>query len=118
MILFYIFWEAVLIPMYLLIGVWGYERRIYATIKFFLYTLAGGLLMLVAIVALHVATRADTGLATFSYEAFLRSAPALALGTQAWLFAAFAIAFAIKVPAFPFHTWLPDAHTEAPLRGR
>ncbi|MEX2394285.1 MAG: NADH-quinone oxidoreductase subunit M [Actinomycetota bacterium] len=116
MVLFYIFWEAVLIPMYLLIGVFGYERRIYATIKFFLYTLAGGLLMLVGIIALHVATR-DLGEVTFSYERFLDLAPQLALGTQAWLFAAFAVGFAIKVPIFPFHTWLPDAHTEAPTAG-
>jgi NADH-quinone oxidoreductase subunit M len=117
MLLFYIFWEAVLIPMYLLIGIWGYERRIYATIKFFLYTLAGGLLMLVGIVALHIAVRDATGEATFSYTQLLGMAPALAFGTQAWLFASLAIAFAVKVPVFPFHTWLPDAHTEAPTAG-
>jgi NADH-quinone oxidoreductase subunit M len=117
LVLFYIFWEAVLIPMYLLIGVWGYERRIYATIKFFLFTLAGGLLMLVAIVALHLGVRDAAGVATFSYGDWLVVAPRLALGTQAWLFAAFAVAFAIKVPMFPFHTWLPDAHTEAPTAG-
>jgi NADH-quinone oxidoreductase subunit M len=118
MVLFYIFWEAVLIPMYLLIGIWGYERRIYATIKFFLYTLAGGLLMLVGIVGLHIASRgAASGEATFSYLRFLDIAPKLALGTQAWIFVALAIAFAIKVPVFPFHTWLPDAHTEAPTTG-
>jgi NADH-quinone oxidoreductase subunit M len=113
LVLFYVFWEAVLIPMYLLIGVWGYERRIYATIKFFLYTLAGGLLMLVGIVALYLATHRGS----FSYADFLTSAPHLARGTQAWIFVAFAIAFAIKVPIFPFHTWLPDAHTEAPTAG-
>lgn len=117
MVLFYVFWEAVLIPMYLLIGIWGYERRIYATIKFFLYTLAGGLLMLIGIIALHIATRNATGEATFSYVEWLELAPQLALGTQAWLFVAFAVAFAIKVPIFPFHTWLPDAHTEAPTTG-
>lgn len=116
LLLFYVFWEAVLIPMYLLIGVWGYERRIYATIKFFLYTLIGGLLMLLGIVALHIATRDAIG-ATFSYELLLEAAPMLAFATQAWLFAAFAIGFAIKVPVFPFHTWLPDAHTEAPTAG-
>ncbi len=115
MLLFYVFWEAVLIPMYLLIGVWGYERRIYATIKFFLYTLAGGLIMLIGVVALHIATRADGP--TFSYVRLLELAPQLGLGVQAWLFAAFAIGFAIKVPIFPFHTWLPDAHTEAPTAG-
>lgn len=117
LVLFYIFWEAVLIPMYLLIGVWGYERRIYATIKFFLYTLAGGLLMLLGIVALHIGAREVVGQPTFAYEALLAAAPQIALGTQAWLFAAFALGFAIKVPVFPFHTWLPDAHTEAPTAG-
>jgi NADH-quinone oxidoreductase subunit M len=117
LVLFYVFWEAVLVPMYLLIGIWGYERRIYATIKFFLFTLAGGLLMLVAIVALHLGVRGATGVPTFAYQDWLVVAPRLALGTQAWLFAAFAIAFAIKVPMFPFHTWLPDAHTEAPTAG-
>ena len=117
LVLFYVFWEAVLIPMYLLIGVWGYERRIYATIKFFLFTLAGGLLMLIGIVALHLYVRSAAGIATFSYLDWIEIAPGLALGVQAWLFAAFAIAFAIKVPMFPFHTWLPDAHTEAPTAG-
>lgn len=117
LVLFYVFWEAVLIPMYLLIGVWGYERRIYATIKFFLYTLVGGLLMLLGIVALHIAARGTLGEATFSYLRLLDGAPELAFSTQAWLFAAFAVAFAIKVPVFPFHTWLPDAHTEAPTAG-
>ena len=117
LVLFYIFWEAVLIPMYLLIGIWGYDRRIYATIKFFIYTLAGGLLMLVGIVALHIAARSHGATPTFAYERLLDVAPRLALGTQAWLFVAFAAAFAIKVPMFPFHTWLPDAHTEAPTAG-
>ena len=117
LVLFYVFWEAVLIPMYLLIGVWGYERRIYATIKFFLYTLAGGLLMLVGIVALHLGVRGIADVATFSYIDWVQLAPQLAVGTQAWLFAAFALGFAIKVPMFPFHTWLPDAHTEAPTAG-
>ena len=102
--------------MYLLIGIWGYERRIYATIKFFIYTLAGGLLMLVGIVVMHIAVRGQ-GEVTFSYIDFLELAPQLALGTQAWIFAALAVAFAIKVPVFPFHTWLPDAHTEAPTAG-
>jgi NADH-quinone oxidoreductase subunit M len=117
LVLFYVFWEAVLIPMYLLIGVWGYERRIYATIKFFLYTLAGGLVMLIGIVALHIAARGTGAPPTFAYEALLRTAPHLVFATQAWLFAALAIGFAIKVPLFPFHTWLPDAHTEAPTAG-
>jgi NADH-quinone oxidoreductase subunit M len=117
LILFYIFWEAVLIPMYLLIGIWGYDRRIYATIKFFLYTLAGGLIMLVGIVALHLAVRGATGVSTFDYNELLLAAPQLVFGTQAWIFAALAVAFAVKVPVFPFHTWLPDAHTEAPTAG-
>jgi NADH-quinone oxidoreductase subunit M len=117
LVLFYVFWEAVLIPMYLLIGIWGYERRIYATIKFFVYTLAGGLLMLVGIVALHIASRGTGAAPTFSYEGLLHTAPHLLFATQGWLFAAFAIGFAIKVPVFPFHTWLPDAHTEAPTAG-
>jgi NADH-quinone oxidoreductase subunit M len=117
LVLFYIFWEAVLIPMYLLIGIWGYERRIYATIKFFIYTLAGGLLMLVGIVALYVAARNRGIEPSFAYETMRSVGPLLAFGTQAWLFTAFALAFAIKVPLFPFHTWLPDAHTEAPTAG-
>ena len=117
LVLFYVFWEAVLIPMYLLIGVWGYERRIYATIKFFLYTLVGGLLMLLGIVALHIGARDVLGEATFSYLRLVDGGSQLAFGTQAWIFAAFAIGFAIKVPVFPFHTWLPDAHTEAPTAG-
>src|SRR5213594_3263781 len=96
-VLFYVFWEAMLIPMYLLIGVWGGPNRIYAAIKFFLYTLAGSLLLLVAILALSRAQYGET--------------------LQAWLFWAFFIAFAVKVPMFPLHTWLPDAHVEAPTAG-
>jgi NADH-quinone oxidoreductase subunit M len=109
--LFYIFWEAMLIPMYFLIGVWGHERRIYAAVKFFLYTMAGSVLMLVAFLALYKAT----GLHTFDLAALV--AHPVAPGLQMWLFAAFALAFAIKVPMFPFHTWLPDAHVEAPTAG-
>ena len=114
-LLFYVFWEAMLVPMYLLIGVWGGRRRVYAAIKFFLYTMAGSVLMLVAILWLYFLNRSVTGVSTFSLEAFyqLPIAPA----TQTWLFLAFAIAFAIKVPMFPFHTWLPDAHVEAPTAG-
>jgi NADH-quinone oxidoreductase subunit M len=117
MILFYVFWELMLVPMYLIIGVWGSERRIYAAVKLFIYTAAGSLLMLVAILFLFWQTKAlhpDTG-PSFAYADFM----ALKLTTtqQAWLFGAFALAFAIKVPIFPLHTWLPDAHVQAPAAG-
>lgn len=114
--LFYVFWEITLIPMYLLIGVWGSPaRRIYAAIKFFLYTMFGSLLMLVAILVLYFYHHSMTGVYTFDIEQLYQlSVP---YGTQVWLFLAFALAFAIKVPMFPFHTWLPDAHTEAPTVG-
>src|SRR5881296_1687739 len=115
LLLFYVFWEAMLIPMYLLIGVWGGPRRVYAAIKFFLYTMAGSVLMLVAILSLYYMNRNLTGTATFDLDAFYR----LPIGPaqQSLLFLAFAVAFAIKVPMFPFHTWLPDAHVEAPTAG-
>ncbi len=113
--LFYIFWEVMLIPMYLLIGVWGGPRRIYAAVKFILYTVAGSLLMLVGILYLYYAHHQGTGAYTFDllqlYDTQLSSQ------AQLWLFGAFALAFAIKVPMFPFHTWLPDAHVEAPTGG-
>jgi NADH-quinone oxidoreductase subunit M len=109
--LFYVFWEAMLIPMYFLIGIWGHERRIYAAIKFFLYTFAGSALMLVAFIVLYRAT----GLHTFDLALLVRQPVSAEM--QMWLFAAFALAFAIKVPMFPFHTWLPDAHVEAPTAG-
>ena len=115
LLVFYVFWEAMLIPMYLLIGVWGGPRRIYAAIKFFLYTMAGSVLMLVAILWLYFHQKALTGHATFSLDAFY--AMPITGSEQFWLFLAFAIAFAIKVPMFPFHTWLPDAHVEAPTAG-
>jgi NADH-quinone oxidoreductase subunit M len=115
LLLFYVFWEAMLIPMYLLIGVWGGPRRIYAAIKFFLYTMAGSVLMLVAILWLYFHQRAMTGQSTFDLDAFY--AMSITPGQQFWLFLAFAVAFAIKVPMFPFHTWLPDAHVEAPTAG-
>jgi NADH-quinone oxidoreductase subunit M len=116
LILFYVFWEVMLIPMYLLIGVWGDpKRRIYAAIKFFLFTMAGSVLMLVAILVLYFIHLKATGKATFDVlELYQLGIP---VGTQYWLFGAFALAFAIKVPMFPFHTWLPDAHTEAPTAG-
>jgi NADH-quinone oxidoreductase subunit M len=113
--LFYIFWEVMLIPMYLLIGVWGGPRRIYAAVKFILYTVAGSLLMLVAILYLYFAHKTATGTVTFDLLQ-LYDTP-LSPGAQLWLFGAFALAFAIKVPMFPFHTWLPDAHVEAPTAG-
>ena len=113
--LFYVFWEISLIPMYLVIGIWGGPRRIYATVKFVIYTLAGSLLMLVAILAVAIANANDTGTFTFAYQA-LRGHP-FADGLQALAFIAFFLAFAIKVPMWPLHTWLPDAHVEAPTAG-
>jgi len=112
LILFYVFWDAMLIPMYFLIGVWGHERRVYASIKFFIYTLVGSLLMLAAIV--YLGLRNPTGL-TFDFLEL--SAAPIARAAQFWLFLGFGLAFAIKVPVFPLHTWLPDAHTEAPTAG-
>jgi NADH-quinone oxidoreductase subunit M len=116
LLLFYVFWEVMLIPMYFLIGIWGGPRRIYATIKFVLYTLVGSLLMLVAILYLYQVSAAG-GVATFDLETAFRMAPTLPHDVQLWLFLAFGLAFAIKVPMFPFHTWLPDAHVEAPTAG-
>jgi NADH-quinone oxidoreductase subunit M len=113
LVLFYVFWEAMLIPMYFLIGVWGGPRRVYATIKFVLYTMVGSLLMLVAIIALYL--RQGTFDLT-QIEAALLSQP-IPQHVQLLMFAAFGLAFAIKVPMFPFHTWLPDAHVEAPTAG-
>jgi NADH-quinone oxidoreductase subunit M len=113
--LFYIFWEVMLVPMYLLIGIWGGERRIYAAVKFFLYTMAGSLLMLLGILWMAWTYQGLTGSWSFSYLALMELQ--LPMSQQAWLFGAFALAFAIKVPLFPFHTWLPDAHVEAPTGG-
>jgi NADH-quinone oxidoreductase subunit M len=113
--LFYVFWDIVLIPMYFIIGVWGYDRRIYAAVKFILYTMAGSVLMLVAIIALAVAHHTATGSYSFDYQRLL--ALPLAPAAQTWFFLAFTLAFAIKVPLFPLHTWLPDAHVEAPTAG-
>jgi len=113
--LFYVFWDAMLIPMYFLIGIWGYDRRIYAALKFMLYTMAGSVLMLVAILGLGWLHSEATGSYSFDYAEFL--ALKIAPATQYWFFLAFAVAFAIKVPLFPFHTWLPDAHVEAPTAG-
>ena len=111
LVLFYFFWEVSLVPLYFLIGIWGGERRLYATLKFFLYTVAGSLVMLVGVIALiYRFESADV-------TALTEQAASLPLSTQMWLFGAFALAFAIKVPVLPFHTWLADAHTEAPTSG-
>lgn len=115
LLLFYLFFEASLVPMFFLIGIWGGERRIYAAVKFFIYTAVGSLLMLVGIIALYYI------FGTFDYtlilEAMRNGGTALPARTEFWLFLAFAFAFAIKIPLFPLHTWLPDAHTEAPTAG-
>ena len=114
--LFYIFWEVMLIPMYLIIGIWGGERRIYAAVKFFLFTMAGSLLMLVGILWMAWSFKnLNGGVWSFGYDDMLRLQ--FPLREQIWLFAAFALAFAVKVPMFPVHTWLPDAHVEAPTGG-
>jgi NADH-quinone oxidoreductase subunit M len=115
--LFYVFWEVMLVPMYFLIGVWGSERRLYAAIKFFLYTLAGSVIMLLAILALYFNATKLTGVQTFDIPSLLASAQFFPDALKGWLFWGFFFAFAIKVPMFPFHTWLPDAHTEAPTAG-
>jgi NADH-quinone oxidoreductase subunit M len=121
--LFFVFWEAMLVPMYLLIGIWGGPRKLYAAIKFFLYTLAGSVLMLLGILFLYFHHHALTGIYTFSLTALYETAPKIysdpAYGPTiaTLLFFSFFFAFAIKVPMFPFHTWLPDAHVEAPTAG-
>ena len=113
--LFYVFWDAMLIPMYFLIGIWGYDRRIYAAVKFILYTMAGSVLMLLAILTLAYLQKEAGG--AYSFDLVKLYDLDIAPNLQLWLFAAFALAFAIKVPLFPFHTWLPDAHVEAPTAG-
>jgi NADH-quinone oxidoreductase subunit M len=113
--LFYVFWDAMLIPMYFLIGIWGYERRIYAAVKFLLYTMAGSVLMLLAILGLAYLQSVATG--AYSFDLMKLYDLSIAPRVQVWFFLAFALAFAIKVPLFPFHTWLPDAHVEAPTAG-
>ncbi|HJU90627.1 MAG TPA: NADH-quinone oxidoreductase subunit M [Gemmatimonadaceae bacterium] len=112
LLLFYVMWEVMLVPMYFIIGIWGGERRIYASLKFFIYTMLGSLLMLVAILYLWV----SAGSVSFDYEFVMEN---MRTGHTAalWMFGAFFLAFAVKVPMFPFHTWLPDAHTEAPTAG-
>ncbi len=115
--LFFVFWEAMLVPMYLLIGIWGGPRKLYAAIKFFLYTLAGSVLMLLGILFLYYNHHNLTGIYTFSIPELYRTAPQIPFHYAIWLFIAFFLGFAIKVPMFPFHTWLPDAHVEAPTAG-
>jgi NADH-quinone oxidoreductase subunit M len=114
--LFYVMWEVMLVPMYFIIGIWGGERRIYASLKFFIYTMLPSLLMLVAIIYIGVHARTAMGTPDFSYDHIL-AITGVPERTALWLFAAFFLAFAVKVPMFPFHTWLPDAHVEAPTAG-
>jgi len=113
--LFYVFWEVMLIPMYFVIGIWGGERRVRAAVKFFLFTMAGSLVMLIAILWMGWAYSRLAGVWSFRFDELARLS--FPLSEQVWLFAAFALAFAIKVPMFPVHTWLPDAHVEAPTGG-
>ncbi len=114
--LFYMFWDAMLIPMYFLIGIWGYDRRIYAAVKFILYTAAGSVLMLIAIIGLAWMHNSITG-AGYSFDLLKLYDLRIPRQYEFWFFLAFTLAFAIKVPLFPFHTWLPDAHVEAPTAG-
>lgn len=113
--LFYLFWELMLVPMYFLIAIWGHERRLYASVKFFLFTQLSGLLMLAAILGLCILHERTTGVWTFDYQALLGTS--LSSGAATWLMLGFVVAFAVKLPVFPVHTWLPDAHTEAPTAG-
>ncbi len=116
--LFYIFWEAMLVPMYFIIGIWGHERRVYAAVKFIIYTMFGSLLMLVAIIWLgYYAGTLPGGKFTTNLVELYRIGPTIPIAIQVWMFLAFTLSFAIKVPVFPLHTWLPDAHTEAPMAG-
>ena len=114
--MFYVFWEFQLVPMNIIVGVWGGPRRIYAAVKFFIYTAVGSLLMLVAIIWIYFHIKQTTGVATADIL-FITEHISAPLDTQKWLWLAFFLAFAIKVPMFPFHTWLPDAHVEAPTAG-
>ncbi|HEY0079047.1 MAG TPA: NADH-quinone oxidoreductase subunit M [Pyrinomonadaceae bacterium] len=122
LLVFYLFFEASLVPMFLLIGIWGGEKRVYAAVKFFIYTAVGSLLMLVGIIALYFISAQQMGAGTFDYPTLFNALQSGAMHidvrpTGFWLWLAFAVAFSIKVPLFPFHTWLPDAHTEAPTAG-
>jgi NADH-quinone oxidoreductase subunit M len=113
--LFYFAWELMLVPMYFLIAIWGHERRVYAAVKFFIFTQLSGLLMLIAILALYFAHHQATGIYTFEYADLLGSS--LSPSSAMWIMLGFFVAFAVKLPMFPLHTWLPDAHTEAPTAG-
>ncbi len=113
--LFYLFWEIQTIPMFFLIGIWGHEERLYATVKFILFTLAGSLFMLLALIGLYLIHGAETGRYTFALHELVQTPFTRSAGT--WLYFAFLLAFAIKIPLFPVHTWLPDAHTQAPTAG-
>ncbi len=116
LMLFFVMWELMLVPMYLIIGIWGGQRRLYASLKFFIYTMLGSMPMLVAILYIGVRTGDPFGRPSFSYDWILAHA-SFSGTTMLWLFAAFFLAFAVKVPMWPFHTWLPDAHVEAPTAG-
>ena len=119
--LFYVMWEVMLVPMYFIIGIWGGERRIYASLKFFIYTMVGSLLMLVAHRVPRVSQRRNAGVTAmpnFNYDVIVSRTPRSRRSRPYWLFGAFFLAFAVKVPMFPFHTWLPDAHVEAPTAAR
>jgi NADH-quinone oxidoreductase subunit M len=114
-LLFFLFWEVMLVPMYFLIGIWGSDRRLYSAIKFFLYTLVGSVVMLLGILALYFHYHAVSGV--YSFDVMLYHQMAVPVDMQRWVFLAFLLGFAVKVPMFPFHTWLPDAHTDAPTAG-
>ena len=115
LVLFYLFWELMLIPMLFLIGVWGYERRVYAAIKFFLFTLAGSLCMLLAVISLYLLHGEQTGVYSFALDSLMQTR--LTTRQEMLFYLCFMAAFAVKIPLFPFHSWLPDAHTEAPVAG-
>ncbi len=116
LVMFFVFWELLLVPMYFLIGGWGHERRVYAAVKFFVYTMAGSALFLVAILTLGFLHQSATGDLTFDFRVLMEW-DGLARSTETWLFLAFFVSFAIKTPLVPFHTWMPDVHTEAPTFG-
>jgi NADH-quinone oxidoreductase subunit M len=115
LLVFYFFWELILVPLYLLIGIWGHERRTYAALKFFIFTQAGGLFLLLATVGLYLIHGAQTGTYTFDYNKLIGTS--MPVGTALWLMLGFGLAYAVKLPALPVHSWLPDAHSEAPTAG-